>query len=292
MHAMSFLDHTSSVEAFDGSEALSCRDLSVSLGQTSVLKNIQLTLPSAQWLSVVGPNGAGKSTLLRALAGLIPYTGEVLLRGKALQAWLPKQKAQALTWMGQEGTFVDDLSVRDVVCLGRLPYQKTWSTWGLQDEESVQAAMDLTRVGGLQDRSMSTLSSGQVQRVLLARALSTRSGVLLLDEPIMALDPPFQSQWIAWMRALVAQGVTVVTVLHDLNVALAAQSMLILNQGEMAFWGDTKSPDLHRSLERVFEGSVQVLELSNTTVQGKAQSVTDAPTHHVILRAPSASKAL
>lgn len=241
---------------------LACKGLCVLLDQELVLKDLHLSLPRATWLSVVGPNGAGKSTLLKALAGLQSHLGEVELKGQALKTWDSRVKAQQLTWMGQEGAFVDDLRAWDVVRLGRLPFQKTWSWTALEQETEIHQAMALTHTWDLKERVMGTLSAGQAQRVLLARAFCTQSDVLLLDEPVVALDPPFQSLFINWMRALVAKGVTVVSVLHDLNLALNAQSMLILNQGEQVFMGSTQSHELHRALESVFADRVRVLDLS------------------------------
>ncbi len=261
--------------------ALACNALQVELGEVLVLNNINLSIPRATWLSVVGPNGAGKSTLLKALAGLQSHQGEVELMGQPLQSWDPKIKAQQLTWMGQEGAFVDDLRVLDVVRLGRLPYQKAWSFFPVEDDVQIQQAMELTHTWTLKDRAMGTLSAGQVQRVLLARAFCTQSQVLLLDEPVVALDPPFQALFINWMQALVAKGVSVVTVLHDLNLAMTAQRMLILDQGKMAFLGDTQSPQLHRAMERVFAGRIEVLKLGSL---GLGDSV---PNYQVVLKPPS-----
>jgi len=237
-----------------------------------------LSLQSAQWLSVVGPNGAGKSTLLKALAGLLYHQGEVHLKGRSLEQWAPKVKAQQLSWMGQMSTYVDDLRVHDVVRLGRLPFQKSWSSLSREDDLAVEEFMHLTGTWDLRDRLMATLSGGQVQRVLLARVFCTKSEVLLMDEPLLALDPPFQSQWINWVRALVAKGVTVITVLHDLNVAMLAHQMLILNKGDVQFLGDTQSHELHKALEQVFEGRVSVVQAMG------GHSPSERPRHHVILQ--------
>ncbi len=263
---------------FEPMPVLSCKDLSVHLDGTPVLNNIDLSFQSAQWLSVVGPNGAGKSTLLKALAGLLNYQGEVHLKGRALEQWAPKIKAQQLSWMGQMSTYVDDLRVHDVVRLGRLPFQKSWSSLTAQDDLAVEEFMRLTGTWDLRDRLMATLSGGQVQRVLLARVFCTKSEVLLMDEPLLALDPPFQSQWINWVRALVAKGVTVITVLHDLNVAMLAHQMLILNKGKVQFLGETQNHELHKALEQVFEGRVSVVQATG------GHSEFDRHRHHVILQ--------
>jgi iron complex transport system ATP-binding protein len=269
-----------SIDASHSAPVLACKGLCVVLDHELVLKDLHLSLPRATWLSVVGPNGAGKSTFLRALAGLQSHQGEVELKGQALKTWDAKIKAQQLTWMGQEGAFVDDLRAWDVVRLGRLPFQKTWSWPAPEQETQIQQAMELTHTWDLKERLMGTLSAGQAQRVLLARAFCTQSDVLLLDEPVVALDPPFQSLFINWMRALVAKGVTVVSVLHDLNLALNAQSMLILNQGEQVFMGSTNSQELHRALESVFANRVRVLDLSALDI-GESES-----RYQVVLKPP------
>ena len=277
------LSRSENLETHDPSPipAIACKGLQVELSDVIVLKNINLSIPKGTWLSVVGPNGAGKSTLLKALAGLLTHQGEIELTGQSLQTWKPKLKAQRLTWMGQDGIFVDDLRALDVVRLGRLPYQKTWSLSHVEDDLEVQQAMELTHTWTLKYRAMGTLSAGQAQRVLLARAFCTQSEVLLLDEPVVALDPPFQALFINWMRALVAKGVTVVTVLHDLNLALSAQRMLIMNQGEIAFLGETHLAELHRSMESVFSGRIQVVDLGVNAVERIE------PSYQVLLKPPT-----
>ena len=103
--------------------ALEARDLHARLGNTEILHGITLALPRARWTSIVGPNGAGKSTLLKALAGLLPHSGGVVLLGKPLTEWPSRLRAQQLAWLGQNESSGDDLTVWDVAMLGRLPHQ-------------------------------------------------------------------------------------------------------------------------------------------------------------------------
>ncbi|MDP3323586.1 MAG: ABC transporter ATP-binding protein, partial [Hydrogenophaga sp.] len=103
--------------------AIEAQELSARLGDTEILHGINLALPRARWTSIVGPNGAGKSTLLKALAGLLPHSGGVLLLGRPLEGWPNRTRAQQLAWLGQNESSSDDLTVWDVAMLGRLPHQ-------------------------------------------------------------------------------------------------------------------------------------------------------------------------
>lgn len=164
--------------------ALQCSDVSVQLNGQHVLKKVHLCAHTGQWLAIVGPNGAGKSTLLKALAGLEKFQGVVKLKDQPLEQWVAKEKAVHMTWMGQMEPYVDDLRVLDLVQLGRMPFQKPWSTFTAEDDSAIQEAMQVTCTWDLRERLMGTLSGGQAQRVLLARAFCTKSAVILMDEPL------------------------------------------------------------------------------------------------------------
>ncbi|MFM8638309.1 MAG: ABC transporter ATP-binding protein, partial [Betaproteobacteria bacterium] len=192
--------------------------LQVALDGQAVVDGVQLELQPG-WTALVGPNGAGKSTLLKALAGLLPLqAGRVEVNGQPLEALPRAQRARLVAWLPQQDSSNGDLTVRETVCLGRLPYTGLWGRWQPEDEAAVQAA--LARTDGLawQHRPLNRLSGGERQRVHLARALATGAAILLLDEPTAHLDPPHQWALARLFRELAATH-TVVTVLHDLNLA-------------------------------------------------------------------------
>ena len=199
--------------------ALAARQLSVTLDHRPVLQQVNLQIPSGLWTCIVGPNGAGKSTLLRALAGLAPCEGDVMLQGRSLAEWPARHRAQALAWLGQNESGGDDLTVYDLAMLGRLPHQRWLAPPNAQDRQVVERVLRQTLLWDLRDRPMGQLSGGERQRALLARALAVEAQVVLMDEPLASLDPPHQADWLAEVRSLVAQGITVVSVLHELNVA-------------------------------------------------------------------------
>lgn len=256
------LESLSSTMSNDATHAttLACQRLRVALDDTPVLHDITLSL-NRGWTALVGPNGAGKSTLLRALAGLtnVPNSSHhpVHLHGQALNQLPQRTRAQALAWLPQQDTTSGDLTVRETVSLGRLPHTGLWGRWRGEDEAAVQAAMQRTDCQDWQHRSLQRLSGGERQRVHLARALATGASVLLLDEPTAHLDPPHQWALARLFREL-ARTHTVVTVLHDLTLALQADSVAALQQGRLAIHAAHNDPALHRQLEALFAPAVRI----------------------------------
>ncbi|MEN9538675.1 MAG: hypothetical protein RLZZ126_910 [Pseudomonadota bacterium] len=238
---------------------LGCSDLSVELGGRTVLRRLSWQLLPGQWCSVVGRNGAGKSTWLKALAGLIPAAGERQLLGRSLHSFAPRQRAQRVSWLGSGSDANDDLSAREVVMLGRLPHQGLLGGASLDDEHAVDEALQATQVQDLQHRPMGELSAGERQRVLLARAFAVQAQVVLMDEPLSHLDPPHQADWVRAVRLLTARQVAVVSVLHDLQVALMADRISIVCAGELRWSGSTEDANAHRQLENAFGGHVAVV---------------------------------
>ncbi len=238
--------------------ALLTKSVGASLGAVEVLHAIDLEIPAGRWTSVVGPNGAGKSTLLKVLAGLLPHTGEVTLLGQAMPAWRARQRAQKLCWLGQQVYGGDELSVLDVVMLGRLPHQRWLASPSLVDEAACERALNATQAWAWRDRALGTLSGGERQRVLLARALAGEAEVYLMDEPLANLDPPHQADWLAIVRALTQAGKTVVSVLHELGMALQADHLVVLDAGRVAAAGACSDAGMHRALVAVFHNRVTI----------------------------------
>lgn len=249
-----------------GAPALEARQVSARLGDAEVLHGIDLVLAAGRWTSIVGPNGAGKSTLLRVLAGLLEHRGEVLLGGDALRRLPGRVRAKRLSWLGQGGageSSADDLVVHDVVMLGRLPHQAWLAPPSAADRAAVERALHATQAWPWRDRPLGHLSGGERQRVLLARVLAVEADVLLMDEPLANLDPPHQADWMQTARALAAQGRTVVSVLHELSVALSADELVVMAQGRVVHHGACDDPVTHRALEQVFEHRVAVHRVDN-----------------------------
>jgi iron complex transport system ATP-binding protein len=241
-----------------GAIALSARSDATRIGRARILHAVDVQIPRARWTAIVGPNGAGKSTLLRVLAGLLPTDGHVQLHGRALGDWPARERARQLAWLGQAETGAEDLIVDDVVMLGRLPHRAWMAPPSAADHAAVEQALVAMQLTPLRARRMSDLSGGERQRVLLARALAVRAPVLLMDEPLSHLDPPHQADWLAVVQAHVAAGGTVVSVLHELGLALQADDLLVVREGRVVHHGPCASPATHQALEAAFDGRIAI----------------------------------
>jgi len=255
------ITHSIPLHAID-SIAINACNIWASLGNVEVLHDISLQLPLARWTSIVGPNGAGKSTLLKVLAGLLPYRGEVALLGRAVSTLKARQRAMQLSWLGQNEASADDLTAYDVTMLGRLPHQPWLAAPSAQDHAAVEHALRTTHAWDWRSRTLGQLSGGERQRVLLARALAVEAEVLLMDEPLANLDPPHQTDWLLTVKALVASGKTVVSVLHEVSFALQADALVVMAQGRVTHQGRCGEAATHRALEAVFDQRIAVHQLA------------------------------
>lgn len=223
-----------------------------------ILQDLSLGVLQGRWVSVVGPNGAGKSTLLKVLAGLLPAQGQVNLFGQALASLSDRERGMTLAWLAQDESGALDMRVDEVVMLGRLPRQGLWGSVTEADRQACQDAMRQTGTRDFAHLYLGQLSAGQQQRVRLARALATQAKLLLLDEPLSNLDPPHQLDWIEVIRTQVRRGVTVLTVLHELPMALMADELVLMRSGTIVHQGPSADPATHRALEAVFDHRIRI----------------------------------
>lgn len=238
--------------------ALHAHHVHASLGQHRVLHGIEVSFAQGKWTSIVGPNGAGKSTLLKVLAGLLPASGEVFLLDQPLLALSRQQRARQLSWLGQNEVASDDLRVWDVVMLGRMPHQDWLASPTANDHHIVDLALQATQAWGWRERTLGQLSGGERQRVLLARAMAVQAAVMLMDEPLANLDPPHQVDWLEQVRCLTAQNTTVVSVLHEVGMALQADDMVVMQAGRVVHQGPCASADTHHAIQAVFDNRIAI----------------------------------
>lgn len=239
-------------------------NLSAARGGQPVLHDVALTAQCGQWLAVVGPNGAGKSTLLRCLAGLLrPSQGRIHLMDQPLETWSARNKAQTLSWLGQHHEGDDAMTVRDTVALGRMPYQGWMGLGALTsaDQQAIEQALRDTDMLSKAEHTLQSLSGGERQRVNLARALAVQAQVLLLDEPVAHLDAPHQRLLAQVLRREAAQGRCIISVLHELPLALHADTIAVMNQGQVLVQGAAHDLLVHQAIESVFQHAVRITQV-------------------------------
>lgn len=199
----------------------------------TVLRELTLAADPGCVLGVIGPNGSGKSTLLRALAGLAPAAaGSVHVDGRDIHRLRPRARAPLLAYLPQDTTVAFEFTARDVVLLGRYAHRPRFAAPSTRDTEIADRALRQTGTEHLADRPVTRLSGGERQLVYLAKSLAQDAGVLLLDEPVSALDLRHQLRVLSLIRAQAAEGRAVVVVLHDLDQAARHCDRLALLHGE------------------------------------------------------------
>ncbi|WP_163511064.1 ABC transporter ATP-binding protein [Fodinicola acaciae] len=234
--------------------------LSVALSKATVLRDVDVSVPAGSWLGLIGPNGAGKSTLLRALLGLVPSTGRILLGGKEIGSLRARERARLVAYAPQSPLLPTGMSVLDYTLLGRTPYQSLLGAPGRSDRVLADGILRRLDLDGLGGRPLQTLSGGERQRVVLARALAQQPSLLLLDEPTASLDLGHAQAVLELVdRLRVEDGITVVSALHDLS--LAAQypvSLVLLAGGSVVATGRPSAVLTAESLATYYSARVAV----------------------------------
>jgi len=225
-----------------------------------ILRGISLAVSPGECVGILGPNGAGKSTLLRIIAGVLPASrGTVWLAGRRLQQWTVRERAQRLAFVPQHTRMTFPFRVREVVLMGRTPFLQRWHTEGQEDLQIVDEAMTLTDIMHLAERDVTTLSGGEMQRVALARALAQQPAFLLLDEPTANLDLRHQVEILDVITRLAHSGVTILAAFHDLNLAAAyCSTLLLLSDGEVYADGPPATVLTAPTLRAVFDVEVSL----------------------------------
>lgn len=240
---------------------LSVSQLTVSLGKRRVLHGIDAVLRPGKVTAILGPNGSGKSTLVRTLAGLLAHDAGTVTMGDTPLARLdPRERARRIGYLPQEATVHWDLRVADLVALGRLPHRTPFAGLSDADRAAIDTAIETTGIAPLADRLVTQLSGGERARVLLARVLAGQPQWLLADEPLASLDPVHQLDLLDRLRALAADGMGVVIVLHDLvQAARAADDVLLLRDGRPVAFGPVATALDHQPLRDAFGVEVMVI---------------------------------
>ena len=216
---------------------LEVKNLSAGYPGKPVLQEVSFSARAGQITAVIGPNGSGKSTLLKALCGILPAQGQMVLDGVSLGQLTRQELAQKIAYLPQNRA-VPEISAGRLVLHGRFPYLSYPRRYRNQDYEAAGAAMEAMGIAHLAKVPLAQLSGGQRQKVYIAMALAQDTPVILLDEPTTYLDAAHQLQLLRQARALADRGKTVILVIHDLSHAMtAADNLVLLAEGNIRATG-------------------------------------------------------
>jgi iron complex transport system ATP-binding protein len=206
--------------------------VSIVLDRTRVVDDFCLDLEEGEWVGLIGPNGAGKTTIVRAVAGLLPYEGSVLLWGEELRSLARRDIARRAAVVPQNPVIPPDMTVLEYVLLGRTPHIGYAASPGNGDVKSASAALARLDITTLAPRRLGSLSGGERQRAVLARSLAQEPRLVLLDEPTSALDMGAQQQVLDLVSILREEdGLTVLSAMHDLTLTAQYADRLVLIDG-------------------------------------------------------------
>jgi iron complex transport system ATP-binding protein len=243
-------------------------DLTVSYNGINAVVGFNDLLHSGEWLCLIGPNGAGKSSVLRAAAGLVPYTGSVAINQTEIPAASARWRAQHIAYVPQAPVIPTDMSVYEYVLLGRNPYINYFSSETSHDRDVIDRVLNRLDLVQFSARKLGTLSGGEVQRLVIARALAQEAPVLLLDEPTSALDIGHQQQALELVDSLRReQGLTIISAMHDLTLAgLYADRLVLMHEGHRVAEGTAKQVLKSETLAEFYGVSARVHHEPDGTV--------------------------
>lgn len=234
-------------------------DVSFSIQEKSIISDINLQAKSGQLVGIIGPNGSGKSTLLKNIYRVHkPDTGKIMLDNEEINKLAAKKTAQKMAVVSQDSSGLFDFSVREIVLMGRAPHKKMMESDTAFDGDIADEALQKVGMSNYRDRSITTLSGGEKQRVMVARALAQQAEVLILDEPTNHLDIHHQLQLMDLVKTL---QVTVVTALHDLNIASSYCDLIyVMNHGEVVTSGTPETVLTEEMLQKVFRVNTHIVK--------------------------------
>jgi len=220
-----------------------------------VLNGINTEIKSGDFISIIGPNGAGKSTFLKTLAGLIkPSTGEVYYRDKIIDKYSQMELAMEMAMVPQFLESILPFSVREFVATGRFPFQNFWEGESTDDLESIEYAIEKTDTADLRNRTLTELSGGELQLVCIARALAQSKKLIFLDEPVSSLDIKHSIRVMDVLHDLNESGATIITVLHDINIASDyCSKIMAFKKGSVFFYGDAGTVVSEKNITELFK---------------------------------------
>lgn len=229
------------------------------LGGTEILHGVEIHIHKKELIGLLGPNGSGKSTLLRCIyRTLKPTDGAVFLDGKPIEEYSYKESARRISVLAQHNYYNFEFSVEDVVMMGRAPHKRALDRDTREDYQLVSKCLKMVGMDSFRKRAFSTLSGGEQQRVILARALAQQTPCLILDEPTNHLDIKYQ---IRLMNLIKGLDRTIVSAIHDLNIAaMYCDRIYVMKEGKIIASGTPEEALTPELIRQVYEVNAEVFK--------------------------------
>ncbi|MET1032502.1 adenosylcobinamide amidohydrolase [Domibacillus tundrae] len=239
---------------------LQVNELSGGYGSGLIVRGVSFSVKQGELFGILGPNGSGKTTLLNMISGLTkPESGTIFVKEKQISTYTPKELARVVAVLPQMTSSQFAYTVKETVSLGRYAHQTGFfKSWTDKDETAVQEAMNQTGTSSFAEKPLSALSGGERQRVFLAQALAQEPEILLLDEPTNHLDLSYQKELLDLLKKMTADGLTVISIFHDLNLSsLYCDRLLLMDKGQIHTIGQPADIMIEQHIHDVYDTDVQ-----------------------------------
>ena len=233
-------------------------DIKMEIGNNEILKGVSIDSKNREFIGIIGPNGSGKSTLLKCIYRILkPNNGCIMLGEEDISKKSVKESAKKLAVVAQHNYYNFDFSVGEVVLMGRSPHKKSLEPDNSEDYDIVNESLEKVGMLGFKNRSFSTLSGGEQQRVILARALAQQTPCLILDEPTNHLDIKYQLSLLNIVKSL---NLTVISAIHDLNIAaMYCDRLFVMKNGQIVGSGIPQEVLTKEFIKEIYDIDVEIV---------------------------------
>ena len=233
-------------------------DIKMEIGNNEILKGVSIDSKNKEFVGIIGPNGSGKSTLLKCIYRILKHNnGCIMLGEEDISKMSVKESAKKLAVVAQHNYYNFDFSVGEVVLMGRSPHKKSLEPDNSEDYDIVNESLEKVGMLGFKNRSFSTLSGGEQQRVILARALAQQTPCLILDEPTNHLDIKYQLSLLNIVKSL---NLTIISAIHDLNIAsMYCDRLFVMKNGRIVGMGTPQEVLTKEFIKEIYDIDVEIV---------------------------------
>ena len=233
-------------------------DIKMEIGNNEILKGVSIDSKNREFIGIIGPNGSGKSTLLKCIYRILkPNNGCIMLGEEDISKMSVKESAKKLAVVAQHNYYNFDFSVGEVVLMGRSPHKKSLEPDNSEDYDIVNESLEKVGMLGFKNRSFSTLSGGEQQRVILARALAQQTPCLILDEPTNHLDIKYQLSLLNIVKSL---NLTIISAIHDVNIAsMYCDRLFVMKNGRIVGMGTPQEVLTKEFIKEIYDIDVEIV---------------------------------
>ena len=241
-------------------DIIKVKNLEYKVPNKVIFSNVNLEIPKNKFTCIIGPNGAGKSTLVKCLIGILKASsGLINIKDRNILEYKNRELSKIIAYVPQQTNSNLDFTVEDIIMMGRMPYKSLFEEYNQQDKYKIDEMLKRFDLYDIKNQPVSTLSGGEMQKLIIARAVVQETEVIVLDEPLSNLDIKYQIEIMEFLKIQKQQGKTVIIVIHDLNLASKyADIIVLMNEGKIHQIGSKEVILTEKNIKKVFKIDVKI----------------------------------